>query len=114
MNYIIKSPSAVRLKKEILDCVTEKVDTDGKGIATWQCVETNSNERVLVHTIDQWAEKGCIAIKQDLVHNELQVRFHYWDSWTDKSNDDEKYLLGRFTELMLVHFFYLIDRIIIE
>ena len=114
MNYIIKTPSATKLKKEIINSVTEKVDGNGKGIATWQCVEADANEKVLVHTKDQWAEKGCIAIKPDISHNELQVRFHYWESCVDKAVDDEKYMLGRFTELILVHFSYLIDKIVIE
>jgi hypothetical protein len=114
MNYIIKTPSATKLKEEIIERVTDKIDTNGRGIATWQCVETDSNEKTLVHTTDQWAEKGCIAIKQDLSRNELQVRFHYWDSCTERDNDDDRYMLGRFTELILIHFSYLIDKIIIE
>ena len=105
MNYIIHTPSAIKLKKEILDRVSEKIDANGKGIVTWQCIETDAGERVLVHTTDQWAEKGCITIKQELGRNELQIRF---------SNDDDKYMLARFTELVLVHFSYFIDRIVIE
>lgn len=114
MNYIIQTPSATRLKREMLDCVSEKVDANGKGIVTWQCVETNVSDKVLVYTADQWAEKGCIAIKEDIRRNELQVKFLYWDSYEDKSIDDDKYMFSRFTELILVHFFYLIDKIIIE
>lgn len=114
MTYTIHTPSAARLKKEILDKVSEKVDASGKGITTWQCVETGASESVLVHTADQWAEKGCIALKQDPERNELQVRFYYWDSCEDQSVDDDKILLGRFTELILVHFSYFIDRISIE
>ena len=114
MNYIIHTPSAVRLKKEILDRVSEKVDANGKGIVTWQVAETDGNEKVLVHTTDQWAEKGCITLKQVPGRNELQVRFHYWDSWEDRNNDDDKIMLGRFTELLLVHFCYFIDKIVIE
>ena len=114
MNYTIKTPSANRLKKEILDRVSEKFDANGKGIVTWQCIETDAGERVLVHTNDQWAEKGCISLNQENIRNELQVRFHYWDSCEDKSNDDDKILLGRFTELILVHFSYFIDKLIIE
>jgi hypothetical protein len=114
MNYILHTPSAARLKKEILDKVSEKVDANGKGITTWQCVETGVNEKVLVHTTDQWAEKGCIVLKQDPERNELQVRFCYWDSCEDHSVDDEKIMLGRFTELLLVHFSYYVDKIIIE
>lgn len=91
MLYTIHTPSAARLKKEILNRVLAKVDTDGKGIATWQCVEIAAGERVLVHTTDQWAEKGCIALKQEYGRNELQVKFHYWDSCEDRCNDDDKY-----------------------
>lgn len=114
MNYIIHTPSAARLKKEILDRVSEKVDANGKSIVTWQVAETDGCEKVLVYTTDQWAEKGCIALKQVPGRNELQVRFHYWDSWEDRNNDDDKIMLGRFTEFLLVHFFYFIDKIVIE
>ena len=34
MNYIIHTPSAARLKKEILDRVSEKLDANGKGITS--------------------------------------------------------------------------------
>ena len=111
MQYIIHTPSAANLKKEILTRVSEKIDANGKGITTWQCVETDKGDRVLVHTTDQWAEKGCIALIQEDIRNELQARFHYWDSCNDKSNDDAKIMLGRFTELILVHFSYYIDKI---
>ena len=139
MNYIIHTPSAARLKKEILDRVSEKaavergqskevlsdcraeagsalakVDANGKGIATWQGGETDGSEKVLVHTTEQWAEKGCIALKQVPGRNELQVRFHYWESWEDRNNDDDKIMLGRFTEFVLVHFSYFIDMIVME
>lgn len=114
MNYIIHTPSAARLKKEILDRVSEKVDANGKGIATWQVAETDGSEKALVHTTDQWAEKGCVALKQVPGRNELQVRFHYWDSWEDRNNDDDKTMLGLFTELLLVHFSYFVDKVVIE
>ena len=139
MNYIIHTPSAARLKTEILDRVSEKaavereqskdvlsycraeagsalakVDANGKGIVTWQVAETDSGEKVLVHTADQWAEKGCIILKQVPGRNELQVRFHYWDSWEERNNEDDKIMLGRFTELLLVHFSYFVDKIVIE
>ena len=114
MNYIIHTPSAARLKKEILERVSEKVDANGKGIVTWQVAETDGNGQVLVHTTDQWAEKGCVALKQVPGRNELQVRFHYWDSWKEQSIDDDKIMLGRFTEFLLVHFSYFVDKITIE
>ena len=114
MNYVIHTPSAVRLKKEILESVSNNRDANGKDIVTWKCVETEANDKVLVHTAEQWEEKGCITLKHNTSHNELKVRFYYWDSCDDRSNDDDKMLLGRFTELILVHFSYFIDKITIE
>ena len=80
MNYTIYTPSASKLKKEILARVSEKVDANGKGIATWQVADTDGNGQVLVHTTDQWAEKGCIVLKLVLGLNGLQVMFYYWGS----------------------------------
>jgi len=114
MNYIIHTPSAVRLKKEILDSVQAGSDANGKSIISWKCFETEANDKVLVHTADQWAEKGYLMLKQNKSHNELKVKFHYWDSCEDRSNDDDKYMFGRFTDLVLVHFSYFIDKINIE
>ncbi len=114
MNYIIHTPSAVRLKKEILESISNNADTDGKTIATWRCMETEAKEKVLVHTVDQWDEKGFMTIKQNFGHNELYVKFHYWDSCKEQSVDDDKIMLGRFTELLLVHFSYFVDKITIE
>jgi hypothetical protein len=42
---------------------------NGKSIVTWQCVEIKAGDRVLVHTTDQWAEKGYIAINQESIRN---------------------------------------------
>ncbi len=64
MNYIIYTPSARKLKDEILARVSAKVDGNGIGITTWKCVETDSADKVLVLTEGQWAEKGCITITQ--------------------------------------------------
>ena len=88
MNYIIHTPSARRLKDEILGRVSDKVDGNGK--------------------------KGCVTLTQVAGTNDLQVRFHYWETWEKRDNGDDKYILGRFTELILVHFSYFIDKIVIE
>lgn len=114
MNYIIHTPSARRLKEEILKSVESKADGNGNGIVNWHCVDIDGGDKALVLTEGQWAEKGCVTLKQVPGRNELQVRFHYWDSWDDRNNDDDKIMLGRFTELLLVHFSYFIDKIVIE
>jgi hypothetical protein len=62
----------------------------------------------------QWAEKGFITLTQVTGRNELQVRFFYWETCEARDNNDDKYMLGCITELLLSHFHYFIDRIIIE
>ena len=114
MNYIIQTPSVRKLKEEILNRVFEKADANGNDIATWQCVETDSADKALVITEGQWAEKGCITLTQVSGRNELQVRFFYWETCDARDYNDDKYMFGRFTELLLSHFHYFIDRIMIE
>ena len=114
MTYTIYTPSAMRLKQEILKRVEEEADAKGKEIVTWQIVETDAHEKVLMHIADQWAEKGGIVLKQVSGRNELQARFLYWDSCENRENNDDRIMLSRFTELVLVHFSYFIDKIVIE
>lgn len=114
MNYIIQTPSARRLKEEILKSVESKADANGSGIVNWKCVEIDGADKALVLTEGQWAEKGCVTLTQVVERNEMQVRFFYWKTCEVRDNNDDKYMLGRFTELLLAHFQYFIDRVIIE
>ena len=114
MTYTIQTPSARRLKEEIVKRVSEKADASGNGIANWQCVETDGGDSALVLTEGQWAEKGCITLTQVAGRNELQVRYFNWENGVERENGDDKYMLGRFTELLLAHFYYFIDRVVIE
>ena len=114
MNYIIRTSSARRLKDEILNSVASKADANGNGIATWQCVDTDGDDKALVLTEGRWAEKGCLTLTQVAGRNELQVRFFYWETYEARDNNDDKYMFGSFTELLLSHFHYFIGRVIIE
>ena len=114
MNYIIQTPSARRLKEEIIKRVSDRVDGNGNDIANWQCEETDGGDKALVLTEGQWAEKGCITLTQVTGRNELQVRYFKWENGVERENGDDKYMLGRFTELLLSHFTYFVDRVIIE
>lgn len=77
-------------------------------------METDNAEKTLVLTEGKWAEKGCITLAQVVSRNELQVRFFYWETCDARENGDDKFMLSRFTELLLVHFSYFVDKIVIE
>lgn len=114
MNYIIQTPSARRLKEEIVKIVESKADGNENGIVNWQCVDIDGGDKALVLTEGQWAEKGCITLTQVIGRSELLVRFFYSETCEARDNNVDKYMLGRFTELLLSHFAYFIDRVVIE
>jgi len=45
---------------------------------------------------------------------EQKVRFYHYSYYNaNRINDDDNYMMGRFTELVLVHFSY-VDKIVID
>ena len=116
MKYIVFTQSAEKTIERIISCVRVGKGDTNKEIKTWQIKKTASNEDVLVHTADQWEEKGCIELLSSDDNKEIEVRFFYWSTYeeSNRSGDESKYLLGRFTELLLVHFWGMIDRISIK
>ena len=114
MTYTIHTPSATRLKNEIIDRVSAGADANGVSIDTWKCVETEDGDKVLTYNVDGWVEKGCIALKQNQTHNQIKVIYCSWEDGKERENDDDKIMLSRFTELILVHFRYFIDKLTIE
>lgn len=106
MKYIIKTSDAAQLKDTILSCVENKQDLNNKDIFTWDVKTTGKKEKVLIHVTDQWEDKGNLHLTASEDNEELEISFCYWSSFKkeERSGDEDKYLFGRFTELLLVHF----------
>ena len=106
MSYKIYTDKANAVISEILRRVKAGKDEKGKDIRTWEVVKNDKDEERLIHTTEQWEEKGCIRLTSDDDNKIIYVRFFYWSSFKEdeRSGDEDKYYLGRFTELMLVHF----------
>lgn len=112
MEYEIKTDDAKKAVKTIFDCVKKREDPQEKNIQTWDVKLTTENEQVLVHTAktfegeQQWANKGCLAFTPNKENDVITVKFYYWSTYPKEQRDenDKNYILGRFTELMLVHF----------
>lgn len=103
----------VCFKKKDRDGKPVKIDPQGKIIETWDYTTTGDGEEVLIHTTQQWEKKGCISLTASEDDDYVQVKFHYWSSFKkeDRSGDEDKYYLGRFTELILVHFYLKIEKV---
>lgn len=114
MNYIIHTPSATRLKNEIINRVSAGTDANGQSIDTWKCIDTEDGDKVFAYIVDGWELKGCIALKLNQSHNQIQVRYYNWENGEVRENYDDRIMLSRFTELLLLHFTYFIDKIVIE
>lgn len=106
MSYKIHTKDATAAIAEILKQVKADKDKNNKKIGTWSVKIISKGEELLVHTTEQWEKKGCIELSSNDSNDIVFVKFYYWDSFKkeDRSGDEGKYYLGRFTELLLVHF----------
>lgn len=116
MSYKIHTEDANAAIAEIFKRVKVDKDKNNKGIGTWSVIIIGKEEELLVHTTDQWEKKGCIELSSNDSNDIVLVKFYYWESFKkeDRSGDEGQYYLGRFTELMLVHFEGLYTKIEIE
>lgn len=115
MKYIIQTEDATSLRDTIISHVEKKKDPKGKDIRSWDVRTLKvSKEKVLIHVTEQWENKGNLHLKASMDNKELEVYFRYWSGFSeeDRSGDEDKFLFGRFTELLLVHFW--IDRLKVE
>lgn len=105
MKYTIVTTDAVKSINTIIKCIKAQKDPQNKGIDTWNIKKINGEE-LLVHTPDQWGNIGCLSLTPNDTNDKIEVKFYYWKGYPmkDRTGEEDKYLLGRFTELMLVHF----------
>lgn len=106
MKYIIRTLNSEHVLATIIEGVENNKDENGSSIDTWSIKTVSNGRKVLVHTAPAWEHKGCIILSSNSKVEEISASFHYWANCNeeDRHPDDDKYMLGRFTELMLVHF----------
>lgn len=108
MTYEITTANAARLIERVFNCVRDGEDSKGDRIDTWGIRHTNTGEKRLVHNTNQWEKKGCLNLKVVPHSNNRRVKagFRYWSRFPreERNGNEADYYLGRFTELILVHF----------
>jgi len=123
MRYKILTDDANLVINTILDCIEKGKGLNGEDILTWgiQYVFKRTPNglkqiKYIVHSPEQWDKKGGIKLKADITNKFILVTFHYWNSFPigERVGDEEKYILGRCTELLLVHFENIIESITID
>ena len=116
MEYIIKTDFPEHSMTAIIEGTEKNEDEKGSSIETWSIKTIAGGKKAFVHIVDAWENKGCVILSANNKNGEIRATFHYWTSCseTEKHPYDAKYMLGRFTELILVHFESCYDKIIIE
>ncbi len=96
----MKIDAVTNTPKALVDAINKAI-TD-ENLKTWAIVYNDKKELLYSHTPQQWAEKAMMkpSIKED--------RVTFLVSWWSKNGDPGKevsgYILGRFTEILVVHF----------
>ena len=123
MRYQILTDDAKSVINTILDCIEKGNGLNGEDILTWEIQRVfkrtpNGLKRIkyIVHTPEQWEKMGGIKLKADSTNRFILITFNYWNSFPmdERTENDENYILGRFTELILVHFYSIIKTITID
>jgi len=95
MKITIPTTAGTALKKAIFDAVEDET------LRTWEVRTDNNNVEFLTHKPEQWYDRTLLrfTVKKDV----LLIDTTFWKSkGADKVSDG--YFIGRFTEVLLVHF----------
>lgn len=116
MTYDIYTSNATELIDKVFFCCNNKKDQNGREINTWDVTKTKYGTEVLIHTTNQWEEKCNIHLDQTPENNVVVVSARYWSKFpkVQRTGIELDFVLGRFTELMLVHFNGAFDSIVIN
>jgi hypothetical protein len=71
-------------------------------LKTWKQVQNNKNETLYSHTPDQWADKALMM--PSALKDRARFSIAWWVSKEDPSPEIKGYIIGRFTEILMVHF----------
>lgn len=71
-------------------------------VQTWNTVENENQEIVYTHTAGQW--EGTALLKPVIYRNKVAFRVTWGAQNAEPRRDVKGYILGRFIEMLLVHF----------
>lgn len=82
------------------NAIDKKISSDET--KTWEIVFNNKNEALYSHSPEQWKEK---AMPKPYIHeNTLEFRISWWNKNGEPNEETKGYIVGRFVEILMVHF----------
>lgn len=81
------------------NAIDKKISSDET--KTWEIVFYNKNEALYSHIPEQWREKAMP--KPEIFNNKIEFDITWWDK-NEPEESTKGYILGRFVEILMVHF----------
>jgi len=95
MNIIVHTKNP----KTLFNAINNKIEK--KELKTWEIRENTRDQVLYNHTPEQWSNA---ALVKPLNHEKgLELRIAWWDE-NEPEEAIKGYILGRFTEILMVHF----------
>ena len=88
-------------KPQVLINAIEKAIKDGN-LKTWDKVVNAKGQTLYTHTPEQW--NGKAMPKPYFYDDKIRFEMEWWSKNEEPSEEVKGYILGRFTEVLMVHF----------
>lgn len=100
MKIIAYTTKAKKLYEEINSKIEEKK------LKTWEIKKNTKNEILYNHIPEQWND--IVLMKPIVYEDRLELIVKWWDE-NEPDETTKGYILGRFTEILMVHFRNIFD-----
>lgn len=84
-------------------------DAENGGLKTWEIRTNNENDKLLTHSLDQWADRVLLKLTPNNTNNVLSVTPRYWSGTQRPSSEEYGTILGRFCERLFVQYYDVIS-----
>jgi hypothetical protein len=71
-------------------------------LKTWKRVANSSGETLYTHTPEQWVDK--VLLKPSALRDRARFTINWWSNRDEPTVEIKGYVIGRFTEVLMVHF----------
>ena len=98
MKIIINVQDPKALKKVIV------TDVENGNLPTWELRTNSSDDRLLTHSAEQWADKVLLRLTPNESSHQLIIEPRYWNNMQKPTKVEYGTVLGRFCERLFVQY----------
>lgn len=98
MRIIIQTQDPERLKSHII------TDVENGNLPTWEIRTNKTDDRLLTHAGDQWADRVLLRLTPFIQTHQLVVEPRHWSDVPKPTDEESGTVLGRFCERLFVQY----------